>query len=90
LTCFKAKTGEQVYQKRIADVGGSYSASPVAADGKLYFPEEDGPVRVVKAGPEYELLSTNPMGEVLMATPAISNGVIYVRGLKHLFAIAAR
>ena len=90
LTCYKAKTGEQVYQKRIGDVGGAYSASPVAADGKLYFSEEDGPIRVVKAGPEYELLSTNPMGEVLMATPAISDGVIYVRGLKHLFAIGTR
>jgi outer membrane protein assembly factor BamB len=89
LTCWKAKTGEQVYQRRIGDTGGAYSASPVAADGKLYFSEEDGPIRVVKAGPEYELLATNPMGEVLMATPAISGGVLYVRGLKHLFAIAA-
>ena len=90
LTCYKAKTGEQVYQKRIGDQGGAYSASPVAADGKLYFSEEDGPIRVVKAGAEYELLSTNPMGEVLMATPAISDGVIYVRGLKHLFAVGSR
>jgi len=90
LTCYKAKTGEQVYQKRIGDVGGAYSASPVAADGKLYFSDEDGPIRVVKAGPEYELLATNPMGEVLMATPAISDGVLFVRGLKHLFAVGAR
>jgi outer membrane protein assembly factor BamB len=89
LTCWKAKTGERVYQRRIG-AGGSYISSPVAADGKLYFSEQDGPIRVVKAGPEYELLATNPMGEELMATPAISEGVLFVRGLQHLFAIAAR
>lgn len=49
---------------------------------------EDGDIYVVRAGPKYELLAKNPMGEVLMATPAISRGVIYVRGLKNLFAIA--
>jgi outer membrane protein assembly factor BamB len=60
----------------------------VGADGKLYFSSEDGDIFVVKAGPTYELLAQNPMGEVLMATPAISDGIIFVRGLKHLFAIA--
>jgi len=43
---------------------------------------------VVKAGSQYELLEKNPMGEVLMATPAVSEGVIFIRSLKHLFAIA--
>jgi hypothetical protein len=65
----------------------SFSASPVAADGKLYFPSEDGEIFVVKAGPKFELLATNPMGEVLMATPAISEGLLIVRGRSHLFAI---
>jgi outer membrane protein assembly factor BamB len=88
LTCRDAKTGERVYQERIGGKGGSYSASPVAADGKVYFSSEDGEIFVIKAGPKYELLSSNPMGEVLMATPAISNGVIFVRGQNHLFAIA--
>ncbi len=89
LRVFNAKTGERIYETRLAGRGGAYSASPVAADGKLYFSSEDGEIFVVKAGAEYELLSTNPMGEVLMATPAISEGVIYVRGLKHLFAIGS-
>jgi outer membrane protein assembly factor BamB len=88
LTVYEAKTGKQVYQQRIGGTGGAYSASPIAADGKVYFPSEDGDIFVVKAGPTYELLSKNPMGEVLMATPAVSEGVIFVRGLKHLFAIA--
>jgi outer membrane protein assembly factor BamB len=87
MTCYNAKTGERVYQQRIGDKGGAYSASPVAADGKLYFSSEDGEIFVVKAGPKYELLSMNPMGEVLMATPAISDGMIFVRGQHHLFAV---
>jgi outer membrane protein assembly factor BamB len=88
LTVYEAKTGKQVYQQRIAGRGGAFSASPFAADGKIYFPSEDGEIFVIKAGPQYELLATNPMGEVLMASPAVSEGVIFVRGLKHLFAIA--
>lgn len=88
MSVYNAKTGERLYQERIAGKGGSYSASPVAADGKVYFSSEDGEVFVVKAGPKYELLATNPMGEVLMATPAISDGMIFVRGRTHLFAIA--
>jgi hypothetical protein len=62
----------------------------VAADGKIYLLSEDGDVFVVKAGPKYELLATNPMGEVIMATPAISGGVIIIRGLKDIFAIGQR
>ena len=59
----------------------------MAADGKIYLAMEDGEVNVVKAGPAYQLLSRNPIGEVLMATPAISEGVVYVRGMQHVFAI---
>ncbi len=87
LRCLNAKTGEVMYQERIGGMGGAYSASPVAADGKIYLSSEDGDIFVVKAGPKYELLATNKMGELLMATPAISDGMIFVRGLQHLFAI---
>ncbi|MFY9571653.1 MAG: PQQ-binding-like beta-propeller repeat protein [Blastocatellia bacterium] len=90
MSCYNPKTGERVYQQRIGDKGGAYSASPVAADGKVYLSSEDGEIFVVKAGPKYELLATNPMGEVLMATPAISDGMIFVRGQHSLFAIAER
>jgi len=88
LSAYVARTGEKVYQERIGK-GGAFSASPVAADGKLYLTGEDGEIFVVKAGAQYELLATNPMGEVLMATPAISDGVLYVRGLQHVFAVGA-
>ena len=87
LTCYQAKTGEQAYRTRLADGRGSYSASPVAADGKLYFTSEEGDIHVIKAGPKYELLATNAMGEVCLATPAIAGGMIFVRTSKHLFGI---
>src|SRR5207253_7397938 len=86
LTAYNADTGERIYQERLGGKGGAFTASPVAADGKLYFASEDGDVFVVKAGPKYELLATNPVGEVMMATPAISDGLVIVRGINHLFA----
>jgi outer membrane protein assembly factor BamB len=89
LAAHNVRTGERVYQARVGN-GGSFSASPVAADGKLYITSEDGDMFVVKAGPSFELLATNPMGQVIMATPAISNGTIIVRGLKDVFAIGLR
>ena len=86
LTAYNAKTGERVYQERLGGTGGAFTASPVASDGKLYFSSEDGDVFVVKAGPKYEFLSKNPVGEVMMATPAISDGLVIVRTVSHLFA----
>ena len=86
LTAYNAKTGERVYQERIGGTGGAFTASPVASDGKIYLASEDGDVFVVKAGPKYELLAKNPVGEVMMATPAISDGLVIVRTISHLFA----
>ncbi|HYN25966.1 MAG TPA: hypothetical protein VES69_13075, partial [Pyrinomonadaceae bacterium] len=64
----------------------AFTASPVASDGKIYLSSEDGEIFVVKAGPKYELLATNPVGQVMMATPAISDGLVIVRGVNHVFA----
>ena len=86
LAAYNADTGERLYQERLGGKGGAFTSSPVASDGKLYLMSEDGDVFVVKAGPKYELLSTNPVGEVMMASPAISDGLVIVRGLKHVFA----
>ena len=88
LTCYDAKTGEIVYRQRIGGVGGSYSASPIAADGKLYFTSEEGDVYVVRAGPEYELLAVSSMDEIVMANPAVSDGVLVIRTLNHVYGIA--
>ncbi len=88
LTCYEATTGKRMYRARVAEgKAGSYTASPVAADGKLYLSSEDSGVFVVRAGPKYELLAENPMGEIVMATPAISNGMFFVRTQHHLFGI---
>ncbi|HSB12436.1 MAG TPA: PQQ-binding-like beta-propeller repeat protein [Blastocatellia bacterium] len=87
LTVYDAKTGEQIYVHRIGREGSTFSASPIAANGHLYFASEDGEVFVVKAGPVYELLATNRMGEPLMATPAVSDGIIVIRGQQHVFAV---
>ena len=87
LACYRAKTGDRLYHQRIGGKGGSYTASGVAADGKLYFTSQDGDIYVVKAGPKYELLSANSMGEVCMATPALADGMIFVRTQNHVYAI---
>jgi outer membrane protein assembly factor BamB len=87
LTCYRADTGEQVYQTRIGESASSFASSPVAADGRLYFPSETGEVFVLRAGPAYELLATNTMDEVVMATPAISDGLMVIRTLGHVVGI---
>ena len=85
--CYELRSGKELYRQRIAHQGGGFSASPVAADGRIYLPGEDGDVFVVKAGKDFELLSTNPMGERLMATPALSDGTMYIRAEHSVFAI---
>ena len=75
LICYNARTGEQVYQTRVGTKGATFSASPVAADGKLFLASEDGDVYVVKLGTQYELLAVNPMAEICMATPAIADNL---------------
>ena len=84
---YEAETGKEIYRQRLDPVGSGFSASPVAADGRLYLSNEDGEMLVVAAGREFRLISTNPMGELLMATPALSNGVLYVRSASSLFAV---
>lgn len=87
LDAYRVDTGEEVYRQRLPVVGSGYSASMVAADGRLYLSSEDGDILVVAAGPVFKHLSTNPMGEPLMATPALSDGVMFVRSSGNLFAI---
>ena len=85
---YNLKTGEEIYRQRLAAVGNGFSASPVASDGKIYLANEDGDIIVVAAGREFRQIATNRMGELVMATPALSGGVMYVRTAQSLFAIA--
>jgi outer membrane protein assembly factor BamB len=87
LSAFDARSGKRHYQARLGSGSTGFSASAVAASGRLYFTSEDGDVYVVKAGPTYELLATNPLAEVAMATPAISEGMLIFRTRGHLVAI---
>ena len=89
MTVYNAKSGDRTYQQRVGE-GGSFTASPIAAAGKLYIATEDGDVYVVKTGPQYELLAKNPIGEPILATPALAGDLLIVRGSRHLFAIAQR
>lgn len=88
LSCFEAKTGKLHYRERLSS-GVGFTASPVAADGRIYFTSEIGDVHVVAAGAELEVLAVNPLGETAMATPAISGDVLYFRTRRHVMAIAA-
>ncbi len=88
LGVYDASNGKRVYRARIGGKGGSYFASPIGVNGHVLFASQEGDVTLIKAGPKYEEVSVNTMGEILMATPAISEGVIYIRGLKNLFAVA--
>lgn len=87
-TGFEVGTGKQLLRERLPGGGKStYSASPVAADGRIYVTSEDGQVDVVRAARTFEVLASNQMGEICMATPAISDGLLLIRGRDHLFAI---
>jgi outer membrane protein assembly factor BamB len=87
---YELTTGAEVYRQRLPHVGSGYSASPVAADGKIYLSSEDGEMLVIAAGREFKHIATNSMGELLMATPALSDGVMYVRATNSLFAIGRK
>jgi outer membrane protein assembly factor BamB len=86
LYALDAKTGEELYPEQRVH-GFKHRASPVYADGKIYLTARDGTITVVKAGPKFEKLASNAMGEPISASPAISNGTIYLRSFEALYAI---
>lgn len=87
---YNLKTGDELYRQRLPQVGDGFSASPVAADGKIYLSNEDGDILVVAAGEKFAHLGTNSLGELVMATPALSEGVMYVRTAQSVFAIGRK
>jgi outer membrane protein assembly factor BamB len=84
---YELETGKEIYRQRIEPVGSGFSASPVAADGRIYLTSEDGDIVVVAAGREFRKLGSSSVGELVMATPALSDGTMFVRGVSTLFAI---
>ena len=83
-SCVDAKTGVQVWQQRL---GGEYSASPVYADGRLWFFGEDGKTTVLKPGRVFEQVAENRLEEGFMASPAIVGKAFYLRTRTHLYRI---
>ena len=90
LDAYDLASGEEIYRQRVPHEGSGFSASPVAAGGRLYLSSEDGDIFIVRAGRTFEILGRQRMGEPLMATPAIAGNVMYVRGEKRLFAIGEK
>ena len=76
LTVVETKTGEQVYKQRI---GGNYSASPLLVGDRIYLTSEEGVVKVIQAGPEFQLLAENSMDERSLATPAVLKESLIIR-----------
>lgn len=87
---YNLKTGAEVYRQRLPLIGSGFSASPVAADGKIYLSNEDGEILVIAAGDKFEHIATNSIGELLMATPALSDGVMYVRSAQSVIAVGRK
>jgi outer membrane protein assembly factor BamB len=90
LSAYQLADGARVYQQRLARDAGSFSASPVAAQGRIYLASEDGQFYVVRAGRTFELLATNDMNDVCMATPALSGALLLVRTKSHVYALRGR
>ena len=84
--CFASKTGKKIYEERLSSDASIY-ASLVAADGKIFCTSEDGDVYVLKAGPDFRIVSRNRMGAPCYATPAISDGILYFRTTESLIAV---
>jgi outer membrane protein assembly factor BamB len=86
-SCFKPESGESVWQERLTATKSAFSASPVYADGRIYLLAESGETTVLAPGPEFKVLSRNPLGEKCQASPAVSRGRIFIRSDKNLFCI---
>jgi outer membrane protein assembly factor BamB len=86
-TCTTAATGQIVWQNRL---GGNFAASPVAAAGRIYLLADDGQSTIIEAGDEFKILAKNPIGERVQASMAVSDGQLFIRGERHLYAIGKR
>jgi outer membrane protein assembly factor BamB len=85
--CFDAATGKEVWTKRL---NGEFRSSPVLIDGKVYLISQRGDVYVYPAAATYQQLARNPLGEAVLASPAVADGRLYVRGEQHLFCVGKK
>lgn len=85
-SCLEAKTGKSLWREQL---GRHHWPSPVSAENRLYFLDDDGNTFVLRAAPKFELLAKNPLGEPCSASPAISQGNIFIRGMTNLWCVGA-
>jgi len=90
LTTLNAESGEVLKQARLRNASDHYYASPVAADGKIFFASNSGVVAVLKAGPDQELIAADNLDEDIFATPAVADGRIYIRTVAALYCFGSR
>ena len=86
MSCYNAADGTRVYQQRVPSAKG-FTASPWAYEGKVFCLDEGGQTFVIQAGPEFKLVAQNPLDEMCWASPAVSDGAVFLRGTEHLFCI---
>ncbi len=84
VSCLNANTGEEIWKDRI---DGTFTASPITANGQIYFCNEEGDCFVVKAADTFEIISKNHLAEGMRATPSAADGKIFLRTFTHLYAI---
>ena len=88
MVCVDAKTGAEQWNERVGR--GDFSSSPLCIDGKIYCSSRTGEFTVIKASPKYELLGRSQLGESTHATPAVSNGRLFLRGFRTLYCLDAK
>jgi hypothetical protein len=84
LSCLDARTGKRLWMQKL---GRRHSASPVLIDGRIYLPDDDGVTHVVTAARTFEAVAKNPLGEPVFASPAVSRGQLFLRGVRNLYCI---
>lgn len=87
VTCLDARTGRLIYEGGRVPVPATFRASPVAFGDKILLTSDEGDTFVLRAGPVHEILRTNSIDEPVWASPALANGMVFIRGARHLFAI---
>ena len=87
VTCLEARTGRLIYEGGRVPVPATFRASPVAFGDKILLTSEDGDTFVLRAGPVHAILRTNSLDEPVWSSPALANGMVFIRGARHLFAI---
>jgi hypothetical protein len=86
-TCWEASSGKLQWRERL---GKHHSASPVASGDLLYFPDDNGNTFVLKGGPKFEVVAKNALGDECYASPAISDGQIFLRTLHALYCVGEK